>query len=376
MHLKNQIGKDGKMDILTVIILVFAALAAIDYIFGNKLGLGGEFSHAFMLLGTMALSMIGMIVMAPKLAELLSPVFVAVYDTLGLDPSIIPASLFACDMGGAPLASSVAMNREIGQFNALVVSSMMGATVSFTVPFALEIVKKEQHRELIFGLLCGIVTIPVGCFVSGVICGLNIVSLIKNLLPLVIFSIIIASGLVFAPNASIKIFKVIGVLIKALIVVGLLLGMLNFLTKKELVTGLATVEEGIIICLNASIVMSGMLPMIYIISKLLSKPLGALGDKIGINKTSALGLFSSLATSFITFGVMKDMDKRGVALNCAFAVSAAFTFAEHLAFTMAFDAKYILPMIVGKLVSGACALVLTFALYNKFNKKDLKKDVT
>ncbi len=50
------------MSILTIVILVFAAVAAIDYIFGSRLGLGKEFSHAFMLLGTMALSMIGMII--------------------------------------------------------------------------------------------------------------------------------------------------------------------------------------------------------------------------------------------------------------------------------------------------------------------------
>ena len=50
-------------------------------------------------------------------------------------------------------------------------------------------------------------------------------------------------------------------------------------------------------------------------------------------------------------------------LNAAFAVSAAFTFGGHLAFTMAFDANYVLPMIVGKLISGVFALLLAFILY-------------
>lgn len=47
----------------------------------------------------------------------------------------------------------------------------------------------------------------------------------------------------------------------------------------------------------------------------------------------------------------------------AFAVSAAFVFGGHLAFTMAFDRAYILPMIVGKLISGICALALAQLLY-------------
>ena len=41
-------------------------------------------------------------------------------------------------------------------------------------------------------------------------------------------------------------------------------------------------------------------------------------------------------------------------------------FGGHLAFTLAFDANYVLPMIVGKLVSGAFALALAFLIYGKF----------
>ena len=52
------------------------------------------------------------------------------------------------------------------------------------------------------------------------------------------------------------------------------------------------------------------------------------------------------------------MDQKGVLLNAAFAVSGAFTFAGHLAFTMAFDASYIPSMIVGKLSAGVFAVIL------------------
>ncbi len=357
------------MSALTIVILIFAVLAAVDYLFGSRLSIGKEFEKGFMLLGTMALSMIGMIVISPLLADFLSPAFDWIYNVLHLDPSIVPAALFANDMGGAPLAVAVAKNADIGEFNGLVVASMMGATVSFTIPFSLQTVNKEQHSELLFGLLCGIVTIPIGCFVAGIVCGLNIFVLFINLLPLLVFSLIIALGLLFAPNTSIKIFKVFGWLIKALIVVGLVLGMINFLGKGEIIHGMESIENAVVICLNASIVMSGMLPLIYIISKLLKQPLEYMGGKLDINGESALGLFSSLATSYITFGVMKNMDKKGVALNSAFAVSAAFTFAEHMAFTMAFNSTYLVPMIVGKLVAGVCALVLAIVMYGRYNKK-------
>ncbi|MBR5445993.1 MAG: ethanolamine utilization protein EutH, partial [Clostridia bacterium] len=130
------------MNAITIIMVVFSMLAALDRIFGCRFGLGKEFERGFMLLGTMALSMIGMIVISPWIAETLAPAFDVFRDLLGIDPSVIPASLFANDMGGAPLAVEIAHDREIGMFNALVVSSMMGCTISFTIPFALGVVDK------------------------------------------------------------------------------------------------------------------------------------------------------------------------------------------------------------------------------------------
>ena len=149
------------MNVLSIVILIFSIVAAVDYVIGNKLGIGKEYEKGFMLLGTMALSMIGMISIAPLLGKWLSPALAFLSETLGIDPSIIPASLFANDMGGAPLSVEVAKDSAVGLFNGLVVSSMMGCTISFTIPFALGLVKKEDRRFMIFGLLSGIVTIPV-----------------------------------------------------------------------------------------------------------------------------------------------------------------------------------------------------------------------
>ena len=46
----------------------------------------------------------------------------------------------------------------------------------------------------------------------------------------------------------------------------------------------------------------------------------------------------------------------------AFAVSAGFVFGDHLAFTLAFDGKYALPMIAGKLTGAVAALILANAV--------------
>lgn len=357
------------MKYLTVVVLIFSVLGALDRILGNRFGLGTEFEKAFNLLGAMALSMIGMIIIAPYLAELMKPVSAFFSDVLGMDASIIPASLFANDMGGASLASEMSTNKAVGMYNALVVSSMMGCTISFTIPFALGVVKKEQHRELMSGLLCGVVTIPIGCIVSGIICRLPFLQLIGNLVPLVVFAVIIALGLIFIPDLCIKIFKIFGIFITIIITIGLSLGIIKFLTGFEPIKGLADIKDGADICLNAAIVLSGSFPFMFILSKLLARPLKSVGGKLGINEASVIGIISSIASSATAFGMMDRMDKKGVVMNAAFSVSGAFVFGSHLAFTLAFDGSYVLPVIVGKLVAGISAVVLAQLIYDRISKK-------
>ena len=354
--------------------LVFSMLGTLDRILGNRFGLGKEFEKGFMLFGNMALSMIGMLVLSPLLAQWCQPLFDFAAATLHIDPSIVPASLFANDMGGAPLANAVALDESIGMFNALVVSSMLGCTVSFTIPYTLGVVQPDKHRELLLGLLCGIVTVPLGCLLAGLSIALPLGALMRNLLPLLLFSAVIAAALLVSPGKCVKVFSVMGFLMKALITVGLALAIFRFLTGKEILKGMDTLENGAAVCLNASAVMSGAFPLMYVVSRLLAKPMQQLGRKMNINETSVLGLVSSIATCVTTFGMARDMDRKGLLLNAAFAVSGAFTFAGHLAFTMAFDAAYITPMIIGKLSAGIAAVALACLLSGRLLSNDVSKE--
>lgn len=341
-------------------------LAAIDHILGDRFGIGKEFEKGIMMLGIMMLSMTGMIIISPALADLLEPMIGRMSGSV-IDPSVIPAALFANDMGGAPLAIEMGNDPQVASFNALVVSAMMGCTISFNIPLALSVTEKGQHKDVLIGLMCGIITIPVGCAVAGIVCGLPTGKLLWNLMPLTVLALLLAVGLLKIPEICVKIFGILGKGIKVLIIVGLALGILRFLTGIEVIKGLATLEEGAAVCLNASAVMTGAFPLMYVLSKLFRIPLKLMGKKLGMNETSAMGIFSSLATNVTTFGVMKEMDRKGVVLNCAFAVSASFVFAGHLAFTMAFDAEYVGAMIIGKLVSGAASLAVAMFISGRLH---------
>ena len=66
---------------------------------------------------------------------------------------------------------------------------------------------------------------------------------------------------------------------------------------------------------------------------------------------------------------MDKMDKKGIVLNSAFSASGAFILGSHLAFTMAFDNTYVFSVIIGKLVSGVLAIVLSNIVFNKSDNR-------
>lgn len=350
----------------------FSLLGAADKLIGNRFGIGAEFERGMKMLGVLALSMVGMIVISPTIAYLIEPLTNAMNGAL--DPSIISSMIFANDMGGAQLSVAVGNNAELAEFNALIVSSMMGCTVSFTVPYVFGAVCRENQRDVLLGLLYGIVTIPVGCFVSGLISGIYLPLLLLDLVPLVVLSGIIALGLVKAPNLSVKIFTGIGFIVKTLVTVGLAAGIFELLVGVKLIPKSDTINIGMDTIIHIACIMTGAFPFLYIVAKLLRRPLSALGSKIGINETSALGLVSTLATSVTAFESMDKMDKRGIRINSAFAVSAAFVFADHMAFTLSFREDYLLSMIIGKLVSGFAALALAVFMTRKMEEKTEKSD--
>lgn len=355
-------------EILAGIMAVFAVIGALDKITGNHLKLGDEFEKGIMTLGPLSLSMIGMMTIAPALADLLIPVITPVANLFGFDPSALAGILIANDMGGAALADSIAADKLLGSFHGLCVASMLGATISFTIPVALRSSKKEHHDDVLLGLLCGISTIPVGCFVSGLVMGINPVTVLLNLLPAILISVIIIIGLLKFQKVTVKIFSVFGKIISILITCGLALGIFQQLTGKVILENTAPIMESAATVFTICITLAGTFPLIAIISKILKKPLSVLGKKLELDDTSVVGLIATLANSIATMESADRMNRKGRILNLAFAVSAAFVFGDHLAFTLSYNAEHIVPVIIGKLVAGITALVVASILYKKSSK--------
>lgn len=349
-------------EIIIYIMVIFAALGALDRIFGSRFGLGEKFEEGIMAIGALSVSMVGIIALAPVIANLLKPVIVPVFGLLGADPAMFAGSILANDMGGAPLAQALALNEDAGNFGGLIVGAMLGPTIVFTIPVALGIIREEDRKYLATGVLAGVITIPIGSFVGGLVAGYSIVMVLKNLIPIIIFAILIALGLWKFENAMVKGFTYFGKFVVAVITLGLGVGIIEQLTGIVLIPGMNPISEGFEVVADIAIVLAGAFPLVYVITKVFKKPLMGLGKVLGMNEVAAAGLVASLANSIPMFGMMKDMDDRGKVLNVAFAVSAAFVFGDHLGFTAGFNQDMIFPMIVGKLVGGITAVIAALVL--------------
>ena len=348
------------MQILYYVFIFFAAIAALDRIFGSKLGLGEEFERGISMAGSLVMAMGGMLVLVPVISKLLSGISGA--SSAFFDFSIIPAALLANDMGASQISMSLAASSEVGLLNGMVVSSMMGCTVSFLIPYVLQFTKKERHGDVVFGLLCGIITIPVGVLVSGIIIGVDAISLLFVLLPLLLFAGLLALGILKFERITVKIFIGIGWVIKAIITFGLFVGIVDFMTGFEIIPGVDSLENVMKTIASILCIMVGVLPLLSILKRILKKPLAAMGKLLGINDTSSLGMFVTLGTCLSTFEMSGEMDRRGLIFNSAFAVSASFMFIDHLAWTMAVAPETTLAVIVGKLASGVSAVAFAFVL--------------
>ncbi len=349
-------------EFIIYLMTAFMVLGALDRVFGNKFGLGQEFENGILAFGTLALSMLGIISLAPVLANVLRPVVVPVFRLFGADPGMFPGAILACDMGGANLALELAESRDAGLFGGLIIGSMLGATIVFTIPVALGLIDKEDRKFLAKGILAGLITIPVGAFVGGLTAGFPLRMILMNLLPIVIFALLIALGLWKAEKAMIRGFTIFGWLVTAMITVGLAAAIVEALTGLVLIPGMAPLSAGYETVGAIAIILAGAFPLVYVITKVFKKPLLKLGRLLGMNEVAAAGMVATLANSIPMFGMLQDMDERGKVLNVAFAVSAAFVFGDHLGFTAGFAPEMLPSVIAAKLVAGAAAVAVAMLL--------------
>lgn len=365
------------------IIMLCAACGAVASIVSEDSELGRQFLEGINAIGPIFLPVAGIMAAAPFLTKIVTIIFGPVFQWLGADPAIAATSIVAVDMGGYQLADMLAQSRE-SWIMAMVTGFMSGATIVFSIPVALKMIRREDRDYLALGMMSGFLMIPVGVLISSLIIyltnplirqnvatageaayqlDLNIGLILHNLLPLTVLCVGIALGLMYIPKIMIKGFNWFGKFMDSalrIIVVSCIIEYFTgFFTSVFGVWGFEPIiadEKDIVRALEVSgyigIMLCGAFPMVYLLRKYLAKPLDLVGRKLGLSVDAVAGILACAANALALFSMIEKMQPEDKVKCLAFCVCSAFLIGDHLSFTANFQPSLILPVLTGKLIAG------------------------
>lgn len=348
-------------------------------------GAGEQFDEGFLAMGALGLAMVGITALAPVIKDVLGPVIIPLYQSVGASPAMFAGTILAIDMGGFPIAGSLANGDVAAElYSGIILASMMGATVVFSIPVALGIINKGDTRFMALGMLAGIIAIPVGCLVGGIVAmysgvvvnGQTVVftfsMILINLIPVAIVAILIILGLKFIPEKMISGFQIFAKILVVIITIGLAAAVFHFLTGVTLIPGMDPIfntgdgeMRAIEIIGSISCVLLGAYPMVLLLTRWFDKAFRKVGGLLKMNDMAAGGMIATLANNIPMFSMMSKMDNRGKVINCAFAVCASFTLGDHLGYTAGVMNQMIFPMIAGKIAGGAFGVFVAIMIMPK-----------
>ena len=372
---------------IMIIMMVFAIVGAVDRICGNKNGYGEAFEMGFYAMGSLALAIAAIYAASPILAKVLKPAASVLCKLFGADMGTLPGILLASDMGGYALSCEMASSKAMANFSGLILGSTVGTTWLFTIPVAISIIRKEDRTFLAAGLLCGIITMPLGCFVGGGCMAmtpyaLSVKQILVNIFPVLFLAVLVGAGLWFLPNAMIRAFQILGRAITILVTMLTVIAVFQQVTEiyipffDQMVTadeaGFTGLDRGLLLCGQIAVVLAGAFPMVRWVTKHFSSVLEKLGKRIGVNTVSSAGFLASVANIIPMYAGMKDMDNKGKVLNAAFAAGGAFVFGDYLGFTAGVDSQMVLPVMAAKLTCGISAAAAAYFLFPILEKRITK----
>lgn len=350
--------------VLMLIMAAGAVLGGIDRIRGNKLGYGEKFEEGFLFLGPTALSMAGMICLSPVLAKVLGRAVIPFYQMIGVDPAMF-GSLLAIDMGGYQLAKELAADPLMGSYAGIVAAAIFGCTVVFTIPVGMGMIKKEDQKFFARGIMYGLITMPVGLLVGGMLAGIPLKMCFHQNLPIFVLALLLLAGLWKLPEKMIRGFCAFANGIRVLITVGLILAAVEYMCGWNPIKGMAPLTDAMEVVSAIGIVMLGSLPAAEFLQRVLKMPFTRLGGLLGMKPESMMGLLIGVVSVIPAISIFKDMDEKGKVVNAAFIVSAASLLAAHMGFTVSVEPQMLGSLLGGKLSGAAAALALTLCLCRK-----------
>lgn len=374
--------------VVIYIMMGFLLIGAVASIFDDNRGFGKEFKEGIHSIGPIFLPVAGIMALIPLMSTFISTFIGPVYAWMHADPSIAAGLVIAPDLGAYHLAAETA-GSHAGWIFAFAVSFITGSTIIFVIPVGLAMLQKKDHKYMALGIMAGLLAVPVSILTIVLMLQFTEVplrteisttaestrpfdmpmsDLLLNMVPIVVFVGLLALGLRLFTDAMVRAFIGFGRILDVIIRLALAASVVQYFTGVFDVFGewplapiIADSEDqfrALEVAGYVGIMLAGAFPMVYAIRTWLAKPLTAVGKRLGFSEEGAAGILAGAANVLALFRIIPLMPARDKVVTIAFAVCAAFTFGDHLAFSANFQPNMVAAIIVGKLIGGALGIGL------------------
>ena len=263
----------------------------------------------------------------------------------------------------------------MGVYIGALISSTLGATVSYQIPVFLSILSHDYIPTVMRGFAYGLITLPIGLIVGGLMLGLPLSAIVQTTFPVFILCLVLVFFLLKTPTATVKVLTWFGFFVTGLsylsfafVVVGQFFPQFTGLDE-------TLFRDVLVFTFRATIIASGGLVLSSLTVKYCKRPLGYLAKLLGVNETAASGFLLSFTHSVPVLALYPMMDRKGQIVNAAFAVSGAYVLGGQMAFVLQIISKEQAPAyIVTKLLSGITAVVLTLIMERKLTQNALETE--
>ena len=354
------------MNILTAIMLLFAAAGFIDKMFSLRWGLSEYFDKGLYVMGTMVIPIMGVCSVGFEFVARHQEAIVSGTAGLPFDPTMIFGVLIAPDLGGYYLVKAIAPTPEILILNGVILGTVLGQAICFQLPVFLASVGRQNRRFVLRGFLVGFTMIPLGMLAGQAVLQAPAGVFLAEFIPILVLCMLLALGLYKIPDGMIRGFGIIGKLIQlatnlmfAIAVVGLFVPRLAYADAE-------IVHDALIIVFKSAVIISGSLVMSQLILKLFRPQLQRFATRIGVNEVSVVCMLMNCATSLAILPMFDRMDDKGKLMNSAFSISGAYIIGGSMAFVSAVSDGFTVGVfLLAKAVSGLASMVLMHLIYER-----------
>lgn len=386
--------------IIIWIIMGCAVLGVIGAIRDEKSGIGKEFMTAFEQLGIIFIPFAGMLASMPYIEKFVIFAFGGLFEKIGADISIAGALIMAPDMGGYQITESLAASPETWII-ALFVSYCSGPIICYSIPMGFSIIDKRDHKFFGLGIMAGILSIPFAVMAMTAllkVTGTPVRETISNttpsdfnlvytwgqiwinMLPILVFCLILALLLRFFIDIMVKAFLIFGRFLDIGIKIVLVLSIIEYFTGifSKIFSGwafapiIADAEDQFRALENAgyiALMLAGAYPMIYLIDKYFGKALQKIGSKCGFTDMGSIGIFATCAEQIAMFGIVKKMIPADKVKVVALSVCGSWLLGAHISITANFQPSLLAIIMIGKIVGAVVAVFFAIWLGVPMAKK-------